>query len=136
MLIELAITASGILPFYLGMIAVLTGQYQQAFPRLLGLFFAAGLTTLPFFVIKYAGVDQNVFVSIFGPILAIAVLAFLEELIKSTALFFNNGISYCFKILVISPPDFFKCFIIYVHQFNSSFGNSSVGSKTYSLSSG
>lgn len=83
-------TAGGVLPFYLGLLAIATRQFEAQFSRLLLLFFFSGLTTLPFFALKWFGIDQSMLISLYGPLFSIGLLAFAEEFFKSIALYFDR----------------------------------------------
>lgn len=102
MFFDVAITAGGILPFYLGLISILTREYEERFSRLIRIFFIAGLTTVPFFALRALGIEKEVLGSLFGPLFSIVTLAFAEELVKSVALFFNKELrkSYSYPIVV------------------------------------
>ena len=102
MFFDVAITAGGILPFYLGLLGVLTREYQDKFSRLLRIFLLAGMTTLPFFALQYFGIEKEALNSLFGPLFSIIALAFAEELVKSMALLFNKELrrSYSYPIVV------------------------------------
>jgi RsiW-degrading membrane proteinase PrsW (M82 family) len=102
MFFDVAITAGGILPFYLGLLGVLTKEYEEKFSRLLRIFLIAGLTTLPFFGLQYFGIDQGILSSLFGPLFSVVALAFAEELVKSIALLFQKELSrsYSYPIVV------------------------------------
>lgn len=102
MLFELALAAGGIFPFYLGLIAVLNRQYEEKFSKLMRIFLVAGLTTVPFFGMQFLGVDKEVIAALFGPLLAVIVLAFSEELVKSIALLFDKELKkhYYYPILI------------------------------------
>jgi len=90
MISELAITAAGISPFYVGLIALLTRRYESSFWKLLLLFLLSGLTTLPFFGLQWFGYDKAILATLFGPLFSIVLLAFSEELVKSFALLFGR----------------------------------------------
>lgn len=102
MFFDVAITAGGILPFYLGLIAILTREYDKHYAKLIRLFFMAGAATIPFFVMQYFGIEKELLSSIFGPLFSIVILAFAEELVKSIALYFDKDIkkSYSYPIVV------------------------------------
>lgn len=102
MFFDVAITTGGILPFYLGLLGILTKEYEEKFSRLLRIFLMAGLTTVPFFGLRYFGVGNDVLNSLFGPLFSIVTLAFAEELVKSIALVFNKELrrSYTYPIVV------------------------------------
>ena len=110
MLFDLALTAGGLLPFYLSLIAIMTREFEAKFLKLMLLFFVTGLTTIPFFALQYAGVDKEFISSLYGPVIAISVLAFTEELIKSVALFFDKELQkhYYYPILVGLSFAFFE----------------------------
>lgn len=99
---DVAITAGGILPFYLAALGVMTRPVQTPYLRLLGLFLMAGLTTVPFFSLRALGVDQSLLSSLIGPLLSIISLAFAEEFVKSVALFFDKELKkhYQYPIIV------------------------------------
>lgn len=107
---NVAIAVGGLLPFYLGLLAIMTRQYQTKFLKLLSLFLVTGLTTVPFFAMQYYGIDKALLSSMFGPLMAISVLAFSEELIKSIALFFDKELKkhYYYPILVGVSFAFFE----------------------------
>lgn len=102
MLFDVAITAGGILPFYLGLLSILNHEYHERFSRLLRIFLIAGLTTIPFFAMRALGIEQEILSSLFGPLFSIVVLAFAEELVKSIALYFNKELkkTYSYPIVV------------------------------------
>lgn len=92
MVFDIAITAGGILPFYLAALGVMNRSFQAPYFKILGLFLVAGLTTIPFFALRSLGGDQTLLSSLIGPLLSIIVLAFSEEVVKSIALYFDKDI--------------------------------------------
>ncbi|MGE3278261.1 MAG: PrsW family glutamic-type intramembrane protease [Candidatus Altimarinota bacterium] len=102
MFFDIAITAGGILPFYLGLLGILTKEYEEKFSRLFRIFLMAGLTTVPFFGLRSWGVEKEALDSLFGPLFSIITLAFAEELVKSIALYFDRELrkSYSYPIVV------------------------------------
>jgi hypothetical protein len=90
MISEIAMTAGGVLPFYLGLLAIATRQFEARFFRLFLLFILSGLSTLPFFGLQWFGIDQSLLSSLYGPLFSIVLLAFAEELSKSIALLFDK----------------------------------------------
>jgi RsiW-degrading membrane proteinase PrsW (M82 family) len=102
MLLDIAISAGTTLPLYLGALLVLTKEYDKKFSKLLRLFFLSTLSTAPLFALKYLQVDSSVFQAMFGPLAAILVLAFVEELLKSLFLFFDKEftLSYTYPIVI------------------------------------
>ncbi len=83
-------TAGGVLPFYIGLLAIATRQFEAKFLRLFFLFLLSGLSTVPFFGLKWLGIGQPLLSSLYGPLFSIVLLAFAEELAKSIALLFDK----------------------------------------------
>jgi len=102
MFFELALSALGILPFYMALIAVMTRQYEERFARLMRIFLISGLTTIPFFSLHFFGIDKELLTALFGPLFSVVVLAFTEEIVKSIALYFDKELKrhYFYPILV------------------------------------
>lgn len=87
---DIAITALGILPFYLILIWVLTRGYQQSSLKIFLLFLLSGLTAVPFFFLDFLGFNKEFLNLFLGPLYSIVLLAFLEEVVKSVALLIDR----------------------------------------------
>lgn len=123
MVFDIAISAGGILPFYLGLLAVATRQFEARFLRLLLLFLLSGLTTLPFFGMRWIGIDQALLGSLYGPLFSFILLAFAEEFAKSIALLFDKELKkhYYYPIIIGVGFAFFEN-ISYLLGFDFSVG--------------